>query len=819
MTGLLLSAWLLFPLLLLATSAGMGLLVRRLSGGALSRVMLLPVGFALLVSVCTLGTSVEWLAPYTGAIAIVLAAVGVALELPSMRRGGLRLPRAAIYPALAAFVAFAVIGAPVVFTGAPTWTGYGRIVDTAFQMAFAQHLAELGRAVPTHITSSFDETIEGLTANGYPGGSQATLGAMSWVIQINVIWCYQAYLAFASAMGAIALFALLRRVIANPVLCCLGAAIAIQPNILYDYALQGGIKELTTASLILAAAAVLVEWLPARGRTLRSLLPLAPPLAGALAAFSYGALPWLGLMLAAAFVISLSRSGSRVRTLASWVVAMLATGVLAIPTVISSIQLFGTAKEAVTGVVEIGLGNLTQPIPEVSAIGVWISSDIRFPQLAHASLSHKFDILIVVMAVAGVLCALWRRRWMIAAIGVAAPIALTYVVAHAGPWVELKAFTITAPLILALAFVGAGWLVTTHARRFAPAVKAVGWLGALAIAGAVLYGNALTYHDQSLAPSARYRQEEQIGNRFAGDTIAMIPIFDEYAELLLRREDVYDLVRPDGLDVRKGGVHLAPGQYLYAYDLNQLELSYVEGFRLWVIPRSAVASRPPANYQLVEKTSEFEVWLRTRPASEVLAHLPLSGSPTERTPEFCRNLANSIRRAGPGVRVAYVPTGPRVPMVPNLVKHPDYWPALGPETLRLIGAGAIEGTIALPANGTYEVSMPGSVGRPLTLYVDGRRAGSIGYEERYPGQYLSFGRVHLSAGAHRVRVVRGNGSLHPGSGDGPDADTGEIGTMLFTLEQPQDGRMVVVPASAAQRVCAARAGYQWIELLRASPSR
>ena len=48
-----------------------------------------------------------------------------------------------------------------------------------------------------------------------------------------------------------------------------------------------------------------------------------------------------------------------------------------------------------------------------------------------------------------------------------------------------------------------------------------------------------------------------------------------------------------------------------------------------------------------------------------------------------------------------------------------------------------------------------------------RRLSSIGYEERYPNQFLLLGDVKLSAGAHTVRLSRGGGSLHPGSGDAP----------------------------------------------------
>jgi hypothetical protein len=813
MTGLFLSAWLLFPLLLIGVCGGSGLLVRHLSGGAVSGVLLLPVGFALAVAVCTLGTSMTWLAPSAGALAVGVAIIGVLLERPTLRIAGRRLSGAVLYPTMAAFVGFAVIAAPVVLTGTPTWTGFGRIVDTAFQMAFSQHLAEAGRQMPAG-SSSFNGTIVGLIEVGYPGGAQATLGALAGVIRTDVAWCYQAYLAWAAAMGALALYALLRRAVTSPIICCIGAAIAIQPNILYDYALEGGIKELTTASLILLVAAILVEWLAERRRSVRSALPLAPAIAAAVAAFSYGVAPWLGLILLGAFVLSLLSRGRRLRTLASWSLAGVATAILATPSVISSIKLFGLAKEAVTSVVELGLGNLAAPIPEISSIGVWISNDYRFPMYAHVGASHAFDIVIVVLAAIGILCALWRRRWMIAVFGVAAPIALTYVVAHSGPWIELKAFTITAPMFLAMAFVGAGWLVTSRPRRLTVPVKAAGWLGALAVSGAVLYGNALTYHDISLASAARYHQLEEIGKRFAGVGPAFYPAFDEYSEYFLRREHADDLVRPPGLRVRPGAVNLPPGQFAFSLDLNQLELSSVESFPLLIVSRSPVATRAPANFDLAYKTSEFEVWRRVRPASEVILHLPLSGSPTERTKTFCASLVRSVRRAGAGVSVVYVPTGPHTLLIPTQATHPSYWHALGPEALRAYGAGAIQGSVSLPAHGTYDISMSGSVGRPLTLYIDGHRAGSVAYQERYPGQYLHFARVSLSAGTHQIRLSRGDGSLAPSSGDGPDTDSGVIGPLVFTLEQPQDGSLIVVPGSEAGHICAAHAGYEWIEVLR-----
>ncbi len=39
---------------------------------------------------------------------------------------------------MAALAAFSAVGGPVFLTGTPTWTGYTRIVDIAFQMDFAK---------------------------------------------------------------------------------------------------------------------------------------------------------------------------------------------------------------------------------------------------------------------------------------------------------------------------------------------------------------------------------------------------------------------------------------------------------------------------------------------------------------------------------------------------------------------------------------------------------------------------------------------------------------------------------------------------------
>ena len=818
LTGLFLSAWLLFPVVLLVCSCGCGLLVRHLSAGSLSLGMVLPGGFALMVVVCAFATSITWLAPAAGAIVAVLALLGYAL---AKRAGTLRLPQprrtkpwrasaAWLWPTLAALTAFVSIGGPAFLTGTPTWTGYTRIVDIAFQMDFAKHLADAGHLTPP-LNSSYHVMIHKLTTTGYPGGGQATLGAMAGLIRTDVPWCYQTYLAFAAAMGTLAIFSLLGRITDSGLLRAVGAAVAIQPNLLYGYALEGGIKELTTVTLLMVVIALLVERLPGEGKR-RSVLPLAVASSASFAAFSFGIAPWLGIVFAGLLVVTLApRSANRRHVAECWGLFAAVAIVLSIPTIVAGIKLFTLAGEAIGGVVELGLGNLAAAVPDWSSAGVWLTGDYRYP-LVHTTATHTFDVVVIALAVLGILFALRRRRWALGILGICAPIVLYYWIAHTGPWIQFKAFTITGTIALVLAFAGAAAL-----RELGPRwIGLLGWSAVVVIAGVVLYGNALIYHDTSLAPAARYRDLAAIGKRYAGQGSVLFPAFDEYSEYFLREENETDIVNPAyGRFPLAQGVSVPPGGISFSWDLNQIAPWFVQTFPLIVTPRSPVASRAPANYDLIERTRYFDVWRRNRPTGDVVMHLPLSNMPYERTQSFCRSLVQVAHNAGPGAEVAYAQQSVASVVSPAQSSHPDYWTAAGPDTVIALGAGTVQSQFTLARSGHYSIWLNGSVGRPLNLYLDGKRLANIGYEERYPNQFLLLTDVTLAGGQHTLRIVRGNGSLHPGSGDPPSDTVGRtIGAIVFDLGDSTSERVYVARASEASRVCTAPVGYEWLEVLK-----
>jgi hypothetical protein len=806
LVGPFISGCILFPLVLLALSAGGGLLVRRLGGGWLPGGLVLPVGFALLVATCSFVTYIHWLAPATGYIALILALVGFLLEL---RAAASRAPRLQGIPwaALAGLGAFAAIGAPVLLTGTPTWTGYTRIVDIGLQMDLAQHLAQAGRAAVGN-DSSYHVVVQKLIGIGYPGGAQATLGVVAKLIHTNVAWCYQMFHAFAAAMGALAIYSLLGRVTASRPLRALGAFVAIQPNVLYAYALEGGIKELTTASLLMVGVAVLAERLPGQAGPRLSVLPAAVAISGAFAAFSDGVGPWLGLLLVGLFVLTLVRR-ERLRALADWGLLAAIAIVISLPGLISAAtQLSGVAGGAIGGTIDLGNGNLSAPVPDWSAAGIWLTGDYRFP-LVHVAMTHRLDVFVIVFAVLGILYALGRQRWVIAFAGIAAPIALAYYIAHTTAWLQFKAFTITGVFALTLAFAGAAALHESRRRGLA----LLGWLVAAVLAGGVLYGNAIIYHDTTLAPAARYHDLAAIGKRYAGQGPALFPAFDEYAEYFLREEQATSSENPANLEFGLVPGVVEPNGIGYSLNLNQFLQPYLQKFKLIVQPRGPLSNRAPSNWDLVQQTPYFNVWRRVRPATDVYAHLPLSGLAHERTPAICGVLQKDVREAGPGATVAYVPAPTATQVTPAAGVHPDYWKPAGGE-LVAYGAGSDRTSFTLPRAAAYDIWMEGTVGRPIKFLIDGHSVGTLAYEERYPNQFLHVGASELAAGHHTLEIVRGGGSLHPGSGDDVDPDTRGLGSVVLMPQGSQSYRVRVAPAAAAARICAAPVGYEWIEVLR-----
>jgi hypothetical protein len=796
-------SWLVYPLLVIALSLGIGLLVRALAGRqALPGVLLLPVGFAGAVVVVVIFTLLSQTAPLAGVALALVAVVGFVVARREVR-GDLRPSHSWLWPGLAALLPAGSVAAPIVLTGQAGLTGYGRIVDTGHQLMLADWLSEKGRTVPIEglVDSSYIRQVFQLTNVGYPGGSQAALGATSDLLGIDALWTYQVFLALVAGTLGLALYSLLARAISSPGWRALAAGVAAQPTILYSYTLAGGIKELSAIAALAVLAALLVHRRPADA-TPRELLPAALAVACAFAVFSLGIVPWLGMLVGLLLAVDLATRPRRLRTVGRWAMLGVAALVICLPTVQVSLKLAPTA----TGALPLDLGNLAVPVPAWAAVGPWLTGDHRFPLefTGRETLTYLLAAIVLAFAVLGLACAVRRVDLGLLALGVAAVVALVYVTDRAGPWIDLKAFTITAPITMALAFAGAWVLCRGRWLRWVARGAMV------AIAATVLAGNALVYNGISVTPYDRFAELERLGEVYAGQGPALFPAFEELGEYLLRDTRATGIV-----NAPQSRFVLSPSartEMVFSRDPDAIDLAFLEEFDLLFLRREPGASRPPSNWRLEERGTYYEVWRRRKDAPRVVAHLALQGEPGERDAGFCRDVGAIARDAGPDAWIAYA-------LAPDVVRYtaqpgtgPPTWAQNGPEFVAN-GPGRLKGTIELPRQAAYTVWLQGSIGRQVRVLVDGEEVGAVRWEQSYPGQHVPVGTAGLAAGRHTVEIVRGGGTLLPGTGNELAGGlTTTIGPLAFAPEE-EGSRLRYAEPAAFRDLCAERVGLDWVEVL------
>ncbi len=805
MIGVFLLAWVVFPALMLVLCGGAGMAVRRLTGPtAVPPLLVLPVGMATLVVVCGLFCYYAPLAPLAGAACVLVGVLGLVLGRGALGRVVGRRGRGVDLWAVAAAVgAWMVVAAPVVFSGEPGFTGYAHIVDIAYQFDLAAHFASSGRSIPTLSNSAYQADMIKYLGSGYPGGGQWTLGALSNLTPVDLSWLYQPFLAFLSAMSALSLYSLLGRLLEPRPLRALGAFVAAQPSILLAYTLAGGIKELSTSCFLLLSAALLAQVLP-RVRPGRTLLAIPIALSATFASLSLTTVPWIGVLSAGILLTVLIVERERVRALLACAQLAVVTAVLSLPTLAVVAKLLPLA----TGPGLVELGNLSTPVPLVTAAGVWIGGDYRYTQYAHRLPSDVLAILVLILAACGLVYAIRRRAWGVAWLGIAGLVAVLFVAHRYGPWVRFKADCITAPIALLMAFAGVGALIRASRRTL------VGAGFAFVLAAGVLAGTALLYHDTTLAPYARLHDLEHIGNRFASQGPTLTTDFEEYAEYYLRDDDQDSMVNGPRLELRPDvNRATAPGS-TWAYDLDEYPLSFVESFRTIVMRRNPLASRPPSNYRLAYISPYYEVWQREQPARSVYALEPLADPTGKRNPTACATLASAARKVGPAAQIAYMPSPSDYLQLDdsNMTLSGGFAPSGG--VIEATGSGSATRRQPIPASGRYDFFIEGSFGRPVEVKVDGHRVATAAYQVSYPAEWIMIGSHWLSAGPHRIEIKRGGFSLHAGNGDGVDPFNRTIGPLVLMPAQLATPALRYAKVSELSRLCRATQTVRWLEVTR-----
>ena len=766
--------WIVFPVVLGLLALGCGLLVERLSGVRLPGALVLPVGLALVVVLAEFATQTDATAELAAPLVLIAALAGFVM---ARGLGGRTIDR---WAGAAAIGVFAVFAAPTVLSGEATFAGYLKIEDTATWVAITDHVMTEGRSVDGLAPSSYEAILDTYLRDGYPAGSFLPLGVGRALVGQDLAWLVQPYMAVLAAMLALTLYALAARVVESRALRALVAFVAAQAALLFAYSLFGAIKELAAALLIALVAAlagtVMREDAPARGA-----LPLAVASAAMIAALSAGAAVWLLPLLVPALVVGIVLRGERVADQAFFF--CVAAGLLAVPSLVQTASFFSVAGDVLTTQSE--LGNLDGPLDVLQAFGIWPVGDFR-AEPDPIGLTYLLIAVVAVAAVAGLAWA-WRRRAYELLVYVGAVVIGALVVIGAGsPWTDAKALATASATLAFAGMLGAAAVIERGPRI-------VGMLAAVAIAGGVIWSNALAYREVDLAPRDRLAELQEIGERIEGEGPAMTTEYEFWGvRHFLRKADPESPALLHRRSIRGTTGQFQEGTVA---DVDEIDTRSLLQFRSLVLRRSPLASRPPSPYRLTWRGRYYELWQRAEGAGAgVDSHVPYQ---SERLPVAAPTCAQLLDIAGGGQaggRLAVVERPPPTVLDATRSLHPEGWEGDG-TTLYPDSSGTARFRVVVPAAGRFGFWLGGSFRGKLTLAVDGRSLHSARHELNYSsGQYVPMGEAGLTAGEHEVSLRYEGPDLHPGSSGDAIAAFGERPEVPFAI-----GPLVLSATTAAVR--------------------
>jgi len=789
-------AWFAFPIVLGLLSLGCGLLLETASGMRLPVTLLLPGGF-IVVSIATyFAHMTDATAPLQTPLVVLLALAGYGVSRPWTRFGIDR------WLAGAAAGVYAAFAAPVILAG-PTFAGYIRLDDTSTFMSFLDRATNHTYGAAGLPPSTYKAVLvhEGYKY-GYPLGSMLPIDVGHTLIRVDQLWLWQPYLTFLALLTGLGLYELVSGLLESRALRAAVAFFGAQAALLYGYAMWGGVKELFTPGIILFAACLVPRL---KDGTPRQVIPLAAASAGLLGVLSIGGGIWLVPLLIVGLILLFANRPleAGLKTVGVYAVT---TVVLAIPILSVSSHRLNKLGRFAKGGTE-GVGNLNHALSWWQLGGIWPSGDFRDPPSAPA-LTHFLVVLVAIAAIFAVVMA-WRRgRWEVVVALVTGVFACLVYVEGATPWVAGKALASASPLVLGVGLAGAAVAVESR-RRIELGV--VGGVVLAALAAGVLWSSGMQYHGVLLAPSARLMELEKIGAKFSGKGPALLTDFEPYAARHFLRG--LDAETTSGLRIHlmylRNGKEPGNGS---SPDVDEIRRDQLAFFPTLIIRRTGVASRPPSTYTLRWSGRYYDVWRRTSDPTTIIKHLALgsrlqpAGVPDCPTVMHLAHLASKAH----GV-LATVYRRAAIVIKPNgEIGAPKHFGFYGEPYGLLYTTSRFKLSLPFraPADGKYRIWVGGSFSSTLTAKVDGKRVGSQTNQTEWPGNFLDFGSVHLSKGAHTLVIKHSGADWRPGS-----AAHQSFGLGPFVIAQGNDDRSVAtVKPKAARSLCGK--SLDWVEALR-----
>ena len=780
-------SWVLFPALLLAVCIGCGLLVELACGRTLPAPLLPVTGLATVVVLGTALMVADATAELAAPACVVLALGGYAFAVARLRP----VPRT-LWPVIPAAAVFGLYAAPIVLSGEATIAGFIKLDDTATWLAFTDRIAEHGRDLEGLAPSTYEATLSLNLGKGYPVGAFVPLAISSSLTEVDPAWLLQAYMALAAAFLALVLWELARPIADRPAFRAAAAIVGAQSALLVGYYLWGGVKEVLGATLLAALAALLQPALEGPSRLLW-LVPSAVTAAAVLATLSAAGAIWLLPFAIGAAGLIAARRGWRVASKRAGV-AVAGVAILGVPALLAG-ELRILSSPSLTA--DDSMGNLAAPLDPLQLAGIWGSGDFRFDP-ADELATYLLAGLACALAAGGVLWAV-RRRVVGVPLFVGAALAGAAVLAIAGsPWVEGKAFATASVAIPFAAMLAAGILVSDGR-------PILGGLAAVAVAGGVLWSNALAYLDVDLAPRAQLEELERIGRLVDGEGPTLITEYSPYgARHFLRDGDPESVSELRRREIRlRDGTVVPKGE---SADTDRIEPGALSVYRSLVVRRSPVASRPPSAYRLTWAGADYELWQREADTRAATERLGLGGEADPVETPACERVRRLASSAPPGADLVGARRAAPIVLPLARTRYPDAWGA--PDEPRPVTAGSLEAEVEVARAGEYELWLGGSVRPRVETRIDGRKIGARRHELNNEGGYVRLGTAELGRGAHRVEVEVGGTDLAPGSDGSPDP----IGPLALASGGAAQARLVrAAPEAAARRFCGRP--WDWIEVV------
>lgn len=807
-------AVLLPPALLWLTALGCGLALERLIPGLrLDNALLLPLGLCVSIVLIFPG----YVAGVGDPLAIALLAAATLAGLV-FARGGLRARLNPGWPGVAGVAAYVLYMLPVIAYGHWTWSGYDFVNDSAFEMLLAEHIQSFGTVLGHIPQSTAREFLKEYFFTAYPMGSQTLLGTLAGATDVGVPIVYQGYISGLAAIAAVALAQITTRIL-SPRRAAFVAFVAIAANLTYQYALQGGIKEIALLATVCATVALARAALHLARLYVAAVL-LAVGAAAALAVYNAVAVPYVGAVVLFLLIsVPLVRTADRgllwrparweprqwglPRVLGPVAAGVGLTALLAIPSLITFRTFFETAQvgQGSSGFGATQLGQLLRVLPLSQVSGVWLAGEYRLPVIPEpaAILTVIATVALFVLLIPGVLWGLRRREAGPLLLAGTMGLVLLVVMPRASPYGQGKLLAIASPAVVLVALAALG----SVRGRLAPLALLAG--GALSLG--VLASDVLAYGYDRVAPSGQMEAIEETAEHFRGEGPVLWNEFQEYSKVFGRAARIYspfEALTPQQVVLREPTYF-----YGHAFDLDQEVLGFVEAYPIVVTRRSPAASRPPANYRLVYANRYYLGW-RRQATPRVLRHLPEQRTYSATARVTCPAMRGLVENAPRGSELV-VAREPALHWFEPLYSkdRSEGWGLVPGQPGAIIAntPGHASAVVRVPRAGRYRVWVQGDFPRPIQIYVDGRRVGSVSGSNT-PNQWLQATTVWLAAGRHELKAIKEAGRRHFGP---EEWGIGTVGAVALQPESPGE-RLVTVPLGRWRGLCGSEA--DWVELVR-----